>query len=146
MCFFFFQAEDGIRDVAVTGVQTCALPISYDIGIQKRVLSGAGVNLEGTRLMYLNRDYVFDGQEYDASCLFVIAEVPLEQTIGDAEISRRVENQLRVLGQPAPPDVEPGRQCTEPVLCEFYDHCSPDLAADRSEERRVGKECRSRWS
>src|SRR5256884_6234392 len=25
---FFFQAEDGIRDVAVTGVQTCALPIS----------------------------------------------------------------------------------------------------------------------
>ena len=27
--FFFFQAEDGIRDVAVTGVQTCALPILY---------------------------------------------------------------------------------------------------------------------
>src|SRR5687768_1402691 len=27
--FFFFQAEDGIRDVAVTGVQTCALPISH---------------------------------------------------------------------------------------------------------------------
>src|SRR2546429_5186900 len=26
-CYFFFQAEDGIRDVAVTGVQTCALPI-----------------------------------------------------------------------------------------------------------------------
>src|SRR2546422_2338188 len=28
--FFFFQAEDGIRDVAVTGVQTCALPIYTD--------------------------------------------------------------------------------------------------------------------
>ena len=27
-CFFFFQAEDGIRDTSVTGVQTCALPIS----------------------------------------------------------------------------------------------------------------------
>src|SRR2546430_11114466 len=27
--FFFFQAEDGIRDLTVTGVQTCALPISY---------------------------------------------------------------------------------------------------------------------
>src|SRR5262249_56821933 len=27
--FFFFQAEDGIRDWSVTGVQTCALPISY---------------------------------------------------------------------------------------------------------------------
>src|SRR6266511_835763 len=28
MVFFFFQAEDGIRDFHVTGVQTCALPIS----------------------------------------------------------------------------------------------------------------------
>src|SRR5438132_4632647 len=27
--FFFFQAEDGIRDHCVTGVQTCALPISW---------------------------------------------------------------------------------------------------------------------
>src|SRR3712207_7246469 len=27
--FFFFQAEDGIRDIGVTGVQTCALPISF---------------------------------------------------------------------------------------------------------------------
>src|SRR5256886_11578299 len=29
--FFFFQAEDGIRDLTVTGVQTCALPISYHV-------------------------------------------------------------------------------------------------------------------
>src|SRR3712207_5397929 len=28
---FFFQAEDGIRDIGVTGVQTCALPISYQL-------------------------------------------------------------------------------------------------------------------
>src|SRR3712207_9049067 len=28
MAYFFFQAEDGIRDIGVTGVQTCALPIS----------------------------------------------------------------------------------------------------------------------
>src|SRR5256885_14459579 len=30
-CFFFFQAEDGIRDYKVTGVQTCALPISSSV-------------------------------------------------------------------------------------------------------------------
>src|SRR5438034_7173228 len=30
--FFFFQAEDGIRDHCVTGVQTCALPISFQTG------------------------------------------------------------------------------------------------------------------
>src|SRR2546426_10096468 len=31
--FFFFQAEDGIRDYKVTGVQTCALPISIDLAL-----------------------------------------------------------------------------------------------------------------
>src|SRR2546425_8076205 len=36
--FFFFQAEDGIRDKLVTGVQTCALPIS---GAQDRGPAGA---------------------------------------------------------------------------------------------------------
>src|SRR6266496_4829863 len=30
--FFFFQAEDGIRDLYVTGVQTCALPIFHRVG------------------------------------------------------------------------------------------------------------------
>src|SRR5256884_4080729 len=37
--FFFFQAEDGIRDVAVTGVQTCALPISRS---EKVAIIGSG--------------------------------------------------------------------------------------------------------
>src|SRR5258708_37365954 len=32
LCFFFFQAEDGIRDDLVTGVQTCALPIFHCAG------------------------------------------------------------------------------------------------------------------
>ena len=30
---FFFQAEDGIRDIGVTGVQTCALPVCNEFGI-----------------------------------------------------------------------------------------------------------------
>src|SRR5205809_3392100 len=46
MYFFFFQAEDGIRDVAVTGVQTCALPIwsarSIGAGRGERVPAGRG--------------------------------------------------------------------------------------------------------
>src|SRR5207249_9004064 len=32
LIFFFFQAEDGIRDRNVTGVQTCALPIYFELG------------------------------------------------------------------------------------------------------------------
>src|SRR2546429_4297474 len=53
--FFFFQAEDGIRDVAVTGVQTCALPISpvmrsdYDTVSESDRITGAiaGVRAHG---------------------------------------------------------------------------------------------------
>src|SRR5256885_7902713 len=37
--FFFFQAEDGIRDYKVTGVQTCALPIPQ--GLEAVALAGA---------------------------------------------------------------------------------------------------------
>src|SRR5256885_2428275 len=40
LVFFFFQAEDGIRDYKVTGVQTCALPISL-----LRLLAGDGSGL-----------------------------------------------------------------------------------------------------
>src|SRR3989449_4601382 len=39
---FFFQAEDGIRDVAVTGVQTCALPISVLLLVGVRPLIAVG--------------------------------------------------------------------------------------------------------
>src|SRR2546430_11912406 len=39
-CCFFFQAEDGIRDLTVTGVQTCALPISLPSPIRGLTRSG----------------------------------------------------------------------------------------------------------
>src|SRR3712207_7015417 len=45
--FFFFQAEDGIRDIGVTEVQTCALPISN---------SKDGVPKKGLRDALLHRD------------------------------------------------------------------------------------------
>src|SRR6266487_6316206 len=40
--FFFFQAEDGIRDGRVTGVQTCALPICKDLLRRHSLASGPG--------------------------------------------------------------------------------------------------------
>src|SRR5437879_11226223 len=55
--FFFFQAEDGIRDTSVTGVQTCALPISImlsfisKLGNSRRTL--AGERCLGTRVPIL---------------------------------------------------------------------------------------------
>src|SRR5206468_9799217 len=62
--FFFFQAEDGIRDLIVTGVQTCALPISARSGPERggplygrpehsargRQMAGGGFRPFGNRL------------------------------------------------------------------------------------------------
>src|SRR5260370_31253993 len=45
--FFFFQAEDGIRDSSVTGVQTCALPISRSSG----KASSAGFEVAGESVL-----------------------------------------------------------------------------------------------
>src|SRR5688500_19632383 len=56
---FFFQAEDGIRDYKVTGVQTCALPIS---AFGQRVLQQHG-DLGGTLLC--RRQHFFPGQRPD---------------------------------------------------------------------------------
>src|SRR2546430_5155417 len=92
---FFFQAEDGIRDLTVTGVQTCALPISGEITSPRE---DPGAN----------------GSQADLR----IDVVQLRALCSD------VEN-LLCLAIPARPYER---------LCE------------RSEERRVGKECRSRWS
>src|SRR2546425_9329537 len=93
LCFFFFQAEDGIRDKLVTGVQTCALPI----------LLGAAAE--------------FVEQTNPGASLFEGLVEP-----GDSLHLRRQPGALRL---------ERG-------------HVAALL--DRSEERRVGKECRSRWS
>src|SRR2546429_8159390 len=93
---FFFQAEDGIRDVAVTGVQTCALPICS-------TPPGSGARGAGVRHAALQ-----GGHEP-----------------GGVELERRLE--------------QPGAQ-------RQADRLHPQLDIRRSEERRVGKECRSRWS
>src|SRR2546430_6774118 len=92
--FFFFQAEDGIRDLTVTGVQTCALPI-FALSIE-----ALAAPLDA----------------YDEA---------LDDLRGD-EAERTVLHHLRGHLRGA---VTSGR-----------------LAHQRSEERRVGKECRSRWS
>src|SRR2546430_8313174 len=54
-CCFFFQAEDGIRDLTVTGVQTCALPISSRPTINGVICCGkmtmSRTGIIGTRLI-----------------------------------------------------------------------------------------------
>src|SRR5205823_9643248 len=51
--FFFFQAEDGIRDKLVTGVQTCALPISTSTSAAKTSAESNAVLLRSSARMSL---------------------------------------------------------------------------------------------
>src|SRR5438270_7899670 len=90
--FFFFQAEDGIRDLTVTGVQTCALPISHRSSYSARTGSK---NTTGPRRI---------------------------QLAASLRLGRIKSGPSTIPSLPNGPEVL------------------------RSEERRVGKECRSRWS
>src|SRR2546423_13075142 len=104
---FFFQAEDGIRDKLVTGVQTCALPISARTG---KMISHA---------------YLFTGP----------------RGVGKTSVARILARAVN------------GLKAAEPIS-DYMDIIEIDAASNRgideirsrSEERRVGKECRSRWS
>src|SRR5258708_10935093 len=94
MLFFFFQAEDGIRDDLVTGVQTCALPI-------------------------------------------------LAAAIANVAANTRWPRPLRTAWRRTPTRTRGGHGANS-ALARDAESSSHDMA--RSEERRVGKECRSRWS
>src|SRR5256886_11441985 len=92
---FFFQAEDGIRDLTVTGVQTCALPISCSarIEVDGKFVEPVAVGVDQRRVSINDVDDVGSGTTYRrSSCHGIWSKY------------------------------------------------------GRSEERRVGKECRSRWS
>src|SRR5438034_10529406 len=56
VCIFFFQAEDGIRDHCVTGVQTCALPISSQALLEMACAGAlsAGLPAQGIKADFTN--------------------------------------------------------------------------------------------
>src|SRR3712207_6851507 len=97
MYFFFFQAEDGIRDIGVTGVQTCALPI-FIAHFRQWTARELDLRREAASASELRQNLI-------AETGFYVPEIDWSRT------ARRV------------------------MTLEW-----------RSEERRVGKECRSRWS
>src|SRR2546421_6126720 len=98
---FFFQAEDGIRYLIVTGVKTCALPIS-----PIRVVCKGPVPLAGTGRSQTTRiGAAMRCKPAEMLVAFLIVAAPC-QGAGDTDVQKHL----------------------------------------RSEERRVGKECRSRWS
>src|SRR5205085_6493485 len=95
--FFFFQAEDGIRDLTVTGVQTCALPISC-----RWILPTTWSSLSFSSTSVLTRL-----SEGSSDTVTLASDEPIRSTDRPRALKR--------------------------------------AKTSRSEERRVGKECRYQW-
>src|SRR3712207_4211959 len=96
--FFFFQAEDGIRDIGVTGVQTCALPILSMRGL---------VQLQNTLGMIrenLNPDVEIEGilpTLVDARTVHAKEALEiLEETFGDRVFAARIRKTVRFAEAP----------------------------------------------
>src|SRR5437588_3734404 len=89
--FFFFQAEDGIRDHCVTGVQTCALPISCDTfraaAIEQIKLWGERLKIEVVASSYgadaaaVAHDAVNAAQKRKADYLFKIGRASCRERV-----------------------------------------------------------------
>src|SRR5207249_7404695 len=87
LVFFFFQAEDGIRDRNVTGVQTCALPILWQIIVSRTRACGDGGNRDhGSRVGVSLRRVL----AVAAAVLAQLVGVPAVE-IGRASCRERVE-------------------------------------------------------
>lgn len=97
----------------------------YDVAIQHHVVQGCGLDISSACVMYLNRDYVYDGRSYDAHKLFIIEDRTRRVLDLGSELPGLLRAQRRALEQAEPPDVEPGPQCSDPYECEFFDHCNP---------------------
>src|SRR6266568_6636128 len=94
--FFFFQAEDGIRDGTVTGVQTCALPISH---AEARLTKGVGgLTGQGTaRRNPEDREATQIGEEIAAArALSDLAHKLLHAAAGDIEAITHQEAHLHL--------------------------------------------------
>ena len=97
----------------------------YDVAIQHHIVQGCGLDISSACVMHLNRDYVYDGRSYDAHKLFIIEDRTRRVLELGSEVPGLLLAQRRALAQDEPPDVEPGPQCSDLYVCEFFAHCNP---------------------
>jgi hypothetical protein len=101
----------------------------YDVAIQRLILESLGMKVVPC-LMYLNRDYVYDGKQYDLEKLFIIQDLTSETAAIELEVQDLLREEWKVLAKAKPPDIEPGDHCTHPFDCVFFDFCNKPLPAD----------------
>jgi hypothetical protein len=101
----------------------------YDVAIQQLILERLGMKAIPC-LMYLNREYVYDGNQYELDKLFVTRDVADETRALGKDVGDLIREERKALDRAKPPDIEPGGHCTSPFTCEFYDVCNKPLPVD----------------
>jgi predicted RecB family nuclease len=101
-----------------------------DIAIQYRVLSRCGLDVASACLAHINRNYVFGGGNIDVRRLLKIRNLTRRVERLQPKLIFQLRSAFRVLAMPAAPDLPTGPHCTNPVHCEFYDHCNPSRPND----------------
>jgi predicted RecB family nuclease len=81
-------------------------------------------------LAHINRNYIFDGGSIDVRQFFNIRNVTGQIKRLQPQLTSQLRSQFRILAMPKAPDISPGKHCTDPVTCEFYDRCNPPLPDD----------------
>jgi hypothetical protein len=101
-----------------------------DVSVQRAVLVGLGVPLSSVELVHVNRDYVRGDEGIDWSAFFERTDLTSESAARLQEVPRLVESFHRTLGSEVTPEVAPGRHCSNPYECEFWDHCTRHMPDD----------------
>src|SRR3712207_7858519 len=144
MLCFFFQAEDGIRDIGVTGVQTCALPIStwgdllFAWRVAKHVTSNAIVLARDLQTIGVGAGQM---SRVDAARIAIDKARELGHDVPGAALASDAffpfpDGPALALEAGVRSLIQPGGSKRDSEVVETVE--------GRSEERRVGKECRSR--
>ncbi len=120
--------RDGDKWRAIEVKSSLSISQTYmkDAALQYYVLKGCEVPLSDIQLMYINADYVKNG-DLDLSQLFVFQSVKDYAEQYQEVIAKNIAHFKDIIKQPHSPKIPIGDQCDTPYRCEFHGHCWKDV-------------------
>ena len=97
-----------------------------DVGVQLYVLNGCRIPIGQACQVHINKEYVYQGGDYDLSQLFNAEDVTAEAQQLQLDIPSHLNEMRLPLWSLEPPDIKARKQCSKPYPCPFYGHCHED--------------------
>jgi hypothetical protein len=110
-----------------TSVKEVYLP---DVAIQYHVLRGARLDIDQVFLMYVNNQYVYDGNRLELERFFSSSDLKDQALSYQEELPLRLAALKDMLKKTNAPEVLPSRHCHNPYTCEFWEHCTKEMPAN----------------